>query len=347
MLKEILKIMKKYQKLAVTAALVMLHASLAFAAVNGKEAPYSVSLTHDGGDATISWSEPSWDGIDKYEVELDRIREGSGSNSKYKSKTVNAGEDTSVDISITTRGYYAARVRAKDVSGSYTAWSGLSNTISVTSEDIRDSGSSGGPYVSNSRSAGPGVKTSPVVSSPSGGMSGPGAQSGGAPSGELISINGPLNSGAAPGNGAQSYGWSSQTVTSKAVVANTYTSAGWQSDGHGRWYLDPNGTYPVSTWRLIDGKHYHFNEYGYVDWNRWIKENNGSWYFCTAEGVMATGWNNVSGEWYYMDPANGQTLMGGEHVIDGKVYVMQASGANIRDAMYNGHYYGPDGARKY
>lgn len=197
--------------------------------------------------------------------------------------------------------------------------------------------------------AGPGVFGSTTADTACG-WSGSGSTFTGGPSGfagaSVSTSASTSSSGGQPGVlNPVDYGWSSSTVTSRKVIANTYTSIGWQSDGGGRWYLDQDGSYPVSTWREINGKFYHFNEQGYMDWNRWIRENNGKLYFTTADGSMARGWNNVSEQWFYMDPANGQLYGAGEHVIDGKVYFMLESGASLRSGWNAGHYYDADGVR--
>lgn len=38
----------------------------------------------------------------------------------------------------------------------------------------------------------------------------------------------------------------------------------WQQDTAGWWYSEDDGTYPVNQWKEIDGKHYYFNENGYM-----------------------------------------------------------------------------------
>ena len=43
---------------------------------------------------------------------------------------------------------------------------------------------------------------------------------------------------------------------------------------------------------------------------------------------MHTGWLQDNGKWYYLDPTNGD-MYTGTHVIDGKTYTFDSSGALI------------------
>lgn len=49
------------------------------------------------------------------------------------------------------------------------------------------------------------------------------------------------------------YSTSSSVVNARYVIVNTYAHTGWQFDAAGMWYLNENGTYPVSCWQQIDG----------------------------------------------------------------------------------------------
>lgn len=49
------------------------------------------------------------------------------------------------------------------------------------------------------------------------------------------------------------------------------------------WWRNPDGSYPVSSWKAIGGQ----------------------WYYFDAEGYMATGWIELDGLHYYLDPATG------------------------------------------
>lgn len=74
-----------------------------------------------------------------------------------------------------------------------------------------------------------------------------------------------------------------QTPQTQAVPETTQEQPqieyGWQEDNIGWWYLNPDGSYPKSTWRLINDKYYCFDEKGYLYINtytpdgNWVDEN--------------------------------------------------------------------------
>ncbi len=78
------------------------------------------------------------------------------------------------------------------------------------------------------------------------------------------------------------------------------SQTGWQKDNVGWWWLDTDGTYPVSQWRYISDLWYFFDESGYMKtgWVSW----NGVWYYCDASGAMLT--NTTTPDGFYVD-ANG------------------------------------------
>ena len=49
------------------------------------------------------------------------------------------------------------------------------------------------------------------------------------------------------------------------------------------WWRNPDGSFAANEWKLYEKK----------------------WYWFDAEGYMATGWQNISGSWYYLDAVNG------------------------------------------
>lgn len=54
----------------------------------------------------------------------------------------------------------------------------------------------------------------------------------------------------------------------------------WKKNSKGWWYEYPDGSYPKSCWKDIDGKTYHFDAKGYMQ-TGWIKED-GKWYFLST-----------------------------------------------------------------
>lgn len=141
------------------------------------------------------------------------------------------------------------------------------------------------------------------------------------------------------------YSSSSTVINTRRVVANTYLKDGWQFENNGMWYLYPDGTYPVSSWRSIDGANYHFNQGGYLEVNTWIYEANGAWYYVGADAKMVRGLQNISGRLYYFEPNNGQLQGPGLLLAGGRYYYVGQDGALLQNAWIGSFYFGADGAR--
>ena len=141
------------------------------------------------------------------------------------------------------------------------------------------------------------------------------------------------------------YSSSSTVINTRRVVANTYLKDGWQFENNGMWYLYPDGTYPVSSWRSIDGANYHFNQGGYLEVNTWIYEANGAWYYVGADAKMLRGLQNISGRLYYFEPNNGQLQGPGLLLAGGRYYYAGQDGALVQNAWIGSFYFGADGAR--
>lgn len=78
-------------------------------------------------------------------------------------------------------------------------------------------------------------------------------------------------------------------------------AASWKQNKTGWWWQEDNGSYPVSQWKVINGKWYAFDERGYMR-SGWFLSK-GKWYYLGAanDGSMKTGWQYVNGRWYYMN----------------------------------------------
>ena len=99
--------------------------------------------------------------------------------------------------------------------------------------------------------------------------------------------------------------------------------AGWNYGSRGWWYQNDNGSYPVNTWKEIDGKWYRFDSYGFMR-TGWILESYGLKYYCRDDGSMATGWVNVNGTWYYFNSDG--SMATGWVKDDGSWYYLDAEG---------------------
>ena len=82
-------------------------------------------------------------------------------------------------------------------------------------------------------------------------------------------------------------------------------AASWKQNKTGWWWQEDNGSYPVSQWKVINGKWYAFDERGYMR-SGWFLSN-GKWYYLgdANDGSMKTGWQLINGSWYYLNPVNG------------------------------------------
>lgn len=111
---------------------------------------------------------------------------------------------------------------------------------------------------------------------------------------------------------------------------------GWQKI-NGNWYYLKGGDSGrmLTGWQKIDGRWYYF-EGG--DSGRMLtgwQKINSKWYYLNPtqtadrkEGEMWTGWLKDNGKWYYLDPKDGY-MYTGTHIIDGKTYHFDNSGALI------------------
>ena len=111
-------------------------------------------------------------------------------------------------------------------------------------------------------------------------------------------------------------------------------AASWKQNKTGWWWQEDNGSYPVSQWKVINGKWYAFDERGYMR-SGWFLSN-GKWYYLGAahDGSMKTGWQLVNGSWYYMNPGNGD--MAANQWIGN--YYVGGSGAMLTN-QWIGNYY--------
>ena len=126
------------------------------------------------------------------------------------------------------------------------------------------------------------------------------------------------------------------------VLLPVISQAGtWKKNSTGWWWQEDNGSYPVSQWKVINGKWYAFDERGYMR-SGWFLSN-GKWYYLGAanDGSMKTGWQLVNGSWYYMNPGNGD--MAANQWIGN--YYVGGSGAMLTDTWIGNYYV--DGSGKW
>lgn len=332
--------MKFFKKVLLMTAILSVTATLAAFA---GDKPTDVTIEQNGADLTITWSPADFDGVDKYQVQLyKKSSSDTGKDSTHKTVTVDEDEG-SVDITVSSKGYYYAKVRAKDVNNKWHGWSEKSNQVTVKSEDVsssRGSVTGGTPAViytqnytgTNSSYNNNGTNYNTMTYGPvAGNLSATG----------LTYLSDP-NAMNPTTDGV--YSSSSSVVNTMKVTANTYTHDGWQFENNGMWYLNADGTYPVSTWKQIDGAFYHFNPNGYLEVNTWVLESNQKWRYVGADAKMVKGWKQILGKWYYFSMESGELQGPGLIAVDGKYYYIDKNGARVENAIIDGNYFGADGA---
>lgn len=64
-------------------------------------------------------------------------------------------------------------------------------------------------------------------------------------------------------------------------------------------YVEADGSFPVSTWQMIDGKQYYFDANGYMA-TGWQTVEGNILYF-DASGAKVNGWRFIDQNWHYFD----------------------------------------------
>ena len=86
----------------------------------------------------------------------------------------------------------------------------------------------------------------------------------------------------------------------------------------------------AGTWKYVNDQWKYqrgANKFAYKEWI----EDNGNWYYMDNNGVMTTGWQQIDGLWYYLNPVSDGTRGARKtsyQMIDGKWYFFDtATGA--------------------
>ncbi len=323
-------------------AAVAMSVTFALSAFAG-DVPTNVTIEQSGSDLIVSWSSADFDGVDKYQVQLMKQASTTGGKDSSTKSTIVDSEENSVDFTVSSKGYYYAKVRAKDVNNKWHKWSQNSNTVTVKSEDV-----SSGTHSSSTGQAAVNYTQNYTGGNSSYNYNGTtyntrtyGPTVGNLANTGLTTLSDP-NAMNPTTDGV--YSSSSSVVNSMRVTANTYSHDGWQFESNGMWYLNSDGTYPVSTWKSIDGAFYHFNPSGYLEVNTWVLESNQKWRYVGADAKMVKGWKQILGKWYYFSMTSGELQGPGLITVDGKYYYIGKNGAREENAIIDGNYFGADGA---
>lgn len=114
----------------------------------------------------------------------------------------------------------------------------------------------------------------------------------------------------------------------------------WRTYSDGKKYQKDDGTYVVSTWKLIEGSWYYFEENGYAA-TGW-QNIQGTWYYLGTDGIMKTGWQDVDGSWYYLEE-DGSMVVGWKQVVPGQWYYFDAAGKMASNTDVDGYHLNESG----
>ena len=80
----------------------------------------------------------------------------------------------------------------------------------------------------------------------------------------------------------------------------------------------------AGTWKYVNDQWKYQKGTNKFAYNEWIKDN-GKYCYIGNDGIMKIGWQQIDGQWYYLDPENG--VMQTNRTIDG--YQLDSSGVRI------------------
>ncbi|MBQ9228180.1 MAG: hypothetical protein IJ168_05035 [Eubacterium sp.] len=168
-------------------------------------------------------------------------------------------------------------------------------------------------------------------------------------------------------NGVMRTGWYNDKGTSEYYDEEEDE---WVPFSYNDWYyLDPSSGKAVKGWKKINNKWYYFDVYdgamvsdialpigddvycfdksGAMVAGGWFKETyawddeDGThnsydyWYYTTSSGKCLTGWQKISGKWYYFDKEYATMYANGGYQIGNATYCFNKSGAMVTSGWYN------------
>lgn len=149
-------------------------------------------------------------------------------------------------------------------------------------------------------------------------------------------------------DGSMITGWEYVKGTGWYYYGNNGKVRGWKKLNNVWYYLDPenNGLMLSNCHRIIAGKEYAFKKSG--DMITGWEYVSGKWYYYGNFGKV-TGWKQVDNIWYYLDSSkNGVMVSDQWKKINGQWYFLNKSGAMATNWFYRGgwFYLGNDGAMR-
>ena len=127
--------------------------------------------------------------------------------------------------------------------------------------------------------------------------------------------------------------------TEEPAEETTVAKIGWDKNADGTWSFYKDGA-KATGWVNDNGTWYFLDAAGIMK-TGWVNDN-GTWYYLNASGAMQTGWVNDNGTWYYCN-ASGAMQTG--WLLDGSTwYYLQANGAMAANTTIDGYVLGANGA---
>ena len=111
---------------------------------------------------------------------------------------------------------------------------------------------------------------------------------------------------------------------------------GWYTINGHRVYFKEDGLQAKDNVLLIDGNYYYFNQDGQLLVNGSAKSYN-SLYLADSEGKLLTGWREIDGKTYYLNPSKQYRYSNTTETIDGKTYLFGSYGELLRNDTNYGH----------
>ena len=127
-------------------------------------------------------------------------------------------------------------------------------------------------------------------------------------------------------------------VTAAAKKSSSSSKTGWRKKGSKYRYYYTKKKYYKKQIRAIGGRLYAFDKKGYVQ-RGWVTYNNKKYYASYNEGAapmkygaLLTGWRNIGGAYYYLNPSGGAMVTGLVKIGNYYYYFDPGTGKQVRTA---------------